>query len=125
MSVGCHVKLPPGQYLLMFRKIVRKVILKRFWQAMFDKDLSLDQTRNTNTVFRRIGHKEILFEQERRYLAKPFVERDVVQKKIAELIVTRLKCLEVFEPVRQSKQAQLICKAVCFSRAYGENCHHA
>lgn len=83
----------------MFRKIVRKVILKRFWQGIFDANLNPDITRNTKTVFRRIGQKELLFQQERRIVGKPFNERNDVQKKIAELIIARLKCLDIFEPV--------------------------
>lgn len=94
------VQRESGHYLLMFRKIVRKVILKRFWQGIFDANLSQDNTRNTHTVFRRIGQKELLFQQERRILGKPFHERDAVQKKIAQLIIARLNCLGIFHPVR-------------------------
>lgn len=88
-----------GKYLLMFRKIVRKVILKRFWQGIFDANLSLDKIRST-TVFRRTGVKELLFQQEKRILTIPFLDRDSVQRKFAELIITRLNCMGIFEPVR-------------------------
>lgn len=102
---------PTGTYLLMFRKIVRKVILKRFWQGIFDANLNPDITRNTKTVFRRIGQKELWFQQERRIVGRPFNERNDVQKKIAELIIARLKCLDIFEPVSSlhnlSKDIQL------------------
>lgn len=90
-----------GKYLLMFRKLVRKVILKKFWQGIFDANLDPNQMRNTNTVFRRIGQKEILFQSEKRILAIPYKERDEVQKKISHLIVARLNCLDIFEPVRR------------------------
>lgn len=90
-----------GKYLQMFRKLVRKVILKRFWQGIFDANLELNKLRNTSEVFRRIGKKEILFQSEKRILGIPYKERDAVQKKIGELIICRLHCLEIFEPVRK------------------------
>lgn len=88
-----------GKYLFMFRKIVRKVILKKFWQGIFDANLSLDKIRSTHHIFRPIGHKELLFQQERRILSIPFQERDEIHWKIAELIITKLHCLQRFEPV--------------------------
>lgn len=88
-----------GKYLFMFRKLVRKVILKRFWQGIFDANLSLDQIRSTQNIFRRIGQKELLFQKEKRILGIPFLERDEVQRKIAELIIVRLNCMEMFNPV--------------------------
>lgn len=90
----------PSQSILMFRKIVRKVILKRFWQGIFDGNLSIDKPRNTQHVFRRMGQKELLFQQEQRILAIPYLERDRIQQKIAELIITQFKCMENFSPVR-------------------------
>lgn len=92
-----------GKYLLMFRKIVRKVILKKFWQGIFDANLSLDQIRNTQHIFRPIGQNELLFQQERRILTIPFHERDAIQRKIAELIITQLKCMARFEPQLRRK----------------------
>lgn len=88
-----------GKYLLMFRKLVRKVILKKFWQGIFDANLDLNKVRSTTTGFRRIGQKEILFQSEIRILTIPYKERDEVQKKIAELIITQLQCMKIFEPV--------------------------
>lgn len=88
-----------GKYLFIFRKLVRKVILKRFWQGIFDANLSLDQIRSTQNIFRRIGQKELLFQKEKRILGIAFLERDEVQRKIAELIIVRLNCMEMFNPV--------------------------
>lgn len=88
-------------YLAMFRAIVRKVILQKFWQEMFDTKTDELEKRTTDSVYRRIGRKEILFQKEKNVLSIPFNERDSIQEKIAKLIVIKMKCMDKFHPVRE------------------------